>query len=426
MYNDFDMISAASGGAWALLWLNARASHDDGGLDSALANDNTSALRKLDSVSFVGRIWTGWTAFWAFVFGNIGAHSSLYGVVSTKFGAPFLRDTTPDELDENVRIRKHPVPVFTTTETYRCHEYTDGRPPRDLGDVPIAERLEFFRPLREHVVEFTPYGWGNGRFWQRYENIDQGTAEGWATISGAAPDHPFARECNALRALGASFGQNIKINGKLSWLTDGGFADNIATYPLVRRSCSEIVVLDAEHDPTLEFEAYQRLQYDLKKSDDVELTVKAIDQWLLKRRHADYKIGRDFVADDPNNEIVKQPAMEGTIKSSGKVMTLIYLKLTLNPSDATFYRYRPEVQQLYKKAKATVSVRKLVGDEEVDRTCERGKDTECSFPHTPTFNTDYTAEEFRTHRLLGSDLTRLHLLPMLKQAPEGLSKEGKH
>lgn len=415
LYDTFDIISAASGGAWALLWLNARAAFDKGGLDAALGkiNQDTEALRKLDRHTFVTPVWAAWTAVWSVILRGLGAHAAYYGVVSTKFGAPFLRETGPAHLDENVTKRKHPLPIFTATATQRCIPSKTPLPKR-LSDLPIEKRLEFFRPLKKSVVEMTAYGWGNAEYWLPYDRATlDSDVEGWATISAAAPDHPHARQCDLLSGIGASYGKKVRLPKKEDlWLTDGGFADNIATYPLIRRGCSEIVVLDAEHDPTLEFEAYRRLQYDLSRSDQTEFSVPQIDDWIKTRE----KLGvskTDFIVDDPNNEIVRKPAMKGTvIRPTGKRLDIIYVKLSLDPSSLP--RYHHDVQSFYKEARAFTQ---FTPNHEGDLTqpCVRGEHTECSFPHTPTFDTNYAGKEFRAHRLLGADLARLYAVPLLQE-----------
>jgi Patatin-like phospholipase len=62
------------------------------------------------------------------------------------------------------------------------------------------------------------------------------------------------------------------------YLTDGGHAENLGLFSLVRRGCENIIVVDAEHDPNYEFEAYVKVRAALLREIGVELKVSEIEE----------------------------------------------------------------------------------------------------------------------------------------------------
>ena len=61
-------------------------------------------------------------------------------------------------------------------------------------------------------------------------------------------------------------------------LTDGGHAENLGVYSLVRRAPSAIIVVDAESDPGKQFGSYKRLRQMLLNDLNVVLSIPAIDE----------------------------------------------------------------------------------------------------------------------------------------------------
>ena len=64
------------------------------------------------------------------------------------------------------------------------------------------------------------------------------------------------------------------------YLSDGAHAENLGAFSLVRRLCKEIIVVDAEYDPSYVFEAYSLLKHNLSTQLGVSLRIKEIDDKL--------------------------------------------------------------------------------------------------------------------------------------------------
>lgn len=406
--NQIDVVSATSGGGWASLWLQARlaegASLDD--IYGQPGTDETELLRGLERVSFLDTFWTGWTGVAAPL---RAAGIAYYAAIVTKFGrAGFaFSDTSIADINKNVVTHQVPVPIITVASFPPCQSAPDAR----FGpEGPKLEyRLNELMPMSKHLLELTPQGWGS---------VEQGRAttfpyelremEFWARVASAAIDAPGYEQCKLLRALGATFGEHVPSPRTigLEWdkreeifIADGGFVDNLAVRNVVQRGCKSILISDAEHDPGLVFEAYRRLNTDLAHSGQ-KLVIKDIDEWLDKPSTTPF-----FQADRPMNKVVQHPVMEGCVtkgtdcgSADDVVSRVLYVKLSIDPTAVEAGSFNPHVRDFYDKSVAAA------------QTCAkgRGQGEDCSFPHTPTLKSDYSADEFRAYRLLAEDLVRLN------------------
>jgi hypothetical protein len=97
------------------------------------------------------------------------------------------------------------------------------------------------------------------------------------------------------------------------YLSDGGHAENLGLYPLVRRDCRNIIVIDAEHEPEprYRFEAYFKVRPVLEKEMTRTLSIAAIDEGRF----------------DPATPVVR-----GTISASSTSLKsdVFYVKLAKN------------------------------------------------------------------------------------------------
>lgn len=426
--NQIDVVSATSGGGWASLWLQARLA-EGASLDEIYGQpgtDDTELLRGLERVSFVDAFWTGWTGVTAPL---RAAGSAYYAAIVTKFGRGgfSFSDTSIADINKNVVTHQVPVPIITVASFSPCLSAPNAR----FGPKgpKLEDRLNELMPMSKHLVELTPQGWGSS---------EQGHAttfphelrqmEHWTRVASAAIDAPGYEQCKLLRALGVTFGEHVtspKTIG-LEWdkredifVADGGFVDNLAVRNVVQRGCKSILISDAEHDPGLVFEAYRRLNLDLARSGQ-KLVIKEIDAWLKQQQDAVEKAGKTpsdvpgegavlskpvFLADDPENEVVKRPVMGGCITrgagcdaTDDVVSRVLYIKLSINPTEVSAGAFKPQVKDFYDKSVAAA------------QACKegRGQGEDCSFPQTPTFKTDYSAAEFRAYRLLAEDLIHMN------------------
>jgi len=410
-----DIISAASGGSWSLLWLNARLSETpDSSVESVfgIGSDTTSGdLVTLDSSSFIDPFWKGWTAFWGLF---RAADAAYYGALFGKFNfLPLSRNA----LISNVLVKKQPVPVVVVSRIPECYGAGEGNV-YDMSGPSMKDQLTDLLPINDHLVELTPVNWGsrNTSYTQTFE-YPIGDVTNWPTISGAFIDAPGYRRCATMRLLGEKFGSHITSPETMDkawnkresiYVADGGFADNLAVRNLVDRQCKTILVVDAEHDPALEFGSYRRLRCDLNNTVHDRMVVPTIDRWLADSQACEASEQRAaFLADDAQNPIVQQPITEGCITKGADCtnlstdIKLFYLKLTLNPGqlqDLTSNGYDDVVAAYEKRHSEVCTLRSKSGD-----------DNECSFPQTPTTKSNYDADEFRAYRHLGEYMIEAYL-----------------
>jgi hypothetical protein len=124
------------------------------------------------------------------------------------------------------------------------------------------------------VIELTPAYIGNPvigfyKWLQDDKNIFRFSAG--ATISAAAVEAKLGQPI-------PNYAPHIFVDEKLH-LSDGGFSENLAALPLIRRGVKNIIIVDAEHDPHYEFGGYKILQK-LLVGMGVEFSVPEIEKFL--------------------------------------------------------------------------------------------------------------------------------------------------
>ena len=67
---------------------------------------------------------------------------------------------------------------------------------------------------------------------------------------------------------------------------DGGFAENLGAFPLIKRMCETIILVDAEYDPHWIFEGYAILKQRLFMEHGIEFSVPSIDEIVKDTRGA--------------------------------------------------------------------------------------------------------------------------------------------
>jgi hypothetical protein len=97
------------------------------------------------------------------------------------------------------------------------------------------------------------------------------------------------------------------LHGTNIYLSDGGHSENLGAYALVRRLCERIIVVDAEHDPTYEFEAYYNLKRALRRDMGVDLYVPDLERIAQDERSL-RQIRIDALVRDPAPMPPVQPA----------------------------------------------------------------------------------------------------------------------
>ncbi len=156
----------------------------------------------------------------------------------------------------------------------------------------------------------------------------------------------------------------------LVYVSDGGHADNLGAYALIRRNCRTMIIVDAEHEAALPyvFEGYRKLKERLKEEQFQLLEVEAIDTYLASRPKA-----------YPPAVMTGTVTMTNESDRDAQVISVVYIKLAMDKdADITL---PPEVL-----AYATKNQR---------------------FPQDPTTNQSFTSQQFKAYRDLGKHVGSL-------------------
>lgn len=402
---NIDIISSTSGGGWAQYWLHAQMAQGRS-IEEILGTQTGGTspdIARLDRASFMGR--GGKAAMLT------GAQSTYYALIVNKFALAVRGYRQPSILDaqRNVELGGAPVPIFVLSTFARCNgQSQDALTTYGKEGPPLNERLIELTPFSDHMVEVNPVHWGSSKlgFGSTYPFALRDLT-GWAVISSALTDAPRYKHCNLIKYAGLSIGAYVtepryttpdSLTGdKQIYVADGAFVDNLALSILIDRKCVSILVVDAEEDPNLVFEGYQRIRNELRSSGR-NLIVPSIEEWLRLQdtSHATSSLAScQFAATDRSNSIVAKPIAKGCVTRAGSTtcntgmpsdIHIQYLKLTLDPEAVATGRISPEVRDLLTRSSKNV----------------------CTFPHTPTLVTNYSEALFRAHRMLGRDLMDLH------------------
>ncbi len=203
-------------------------------------------------------------------------------------------------------------------------------------------------------------------------------------------------------------------------------------FSLVRRLCSRIIVVDAEHDPEYRFNSYFKLQAALKRELGVEFIVDKIEKTRGAARWCRYasvdsgcvegKNGSDMKAQEQGtrswerkqgSKFYEDPTsvMTGVIRGfpeiSGKEkhIQVIYIKLSLNPEKISEYP-RKAVQEYY-----ATSSRKRINPGLPPSGCLETYSYlrllvfGCVFPQEATTDQAFTKHQFDAYRKLGDFIT---------------------
>lgn len=172
-----------------------------------------------------------------------------------------------------IALGEIPLPIFNAAVSYGSARECDRKSP------------ETYAHPRTGTFEITPLRTGseylgfNSRLQNRF-SVAQAVA-----ISGAATDRPNGPLCRLQSLFGYKTGTNIPRyvstvggvpNEKSIYLADGAFAENLGLYPLIKRQCDDIVVVDAGFDPELGYPDLVRLRKALQE-DDIHVASSGLD-----------------------------------------------------------------------------------------------------------------------------------------------------
>lgn len=258
-------------------------------------------------------------------------------------------------------------------------------------------------------------------------------------MAGAALSDPYSKNCRLREAFNISLGRTLEFprNGETTeqvFVTDGGFADNLAAYPLVQRLCQTIIVVDGEHDPNMQFESMRRLDLalslegggatSLPQSACAELSgTHALDIADPKAKLGACSEKQSFSADKLSTpvfsaELGRYPCWDvgsanGLVQLSPKI---VYVKLGLDG----------EKIQCEKTSSASLAFERRycgqVGSGQ--RGCKgQGLLEDCSFPQQSTVHQCFSSEDFTAYRTLGRQYGAQAAELTLKVLPSNLNAQ---
>lgn len=372
------------------------------------------------------------------------------------------------ELEED--IRKHRLPYFIITTTSRVDE----------------NKFHTEALLSNTVFEFTPLRIGNDGY--RYIRKDNPVfAKSWkdpyqfpsdlaeiVAIAGAAPDSSQAVSGSTKRFLSSvlnyDYGMYVRnyndarhwllrnvgslipfpfylfseqytrdLYGSDIYLSDGGHQENLAAYPLIRRQCEHIIVVDGEYDWNNEFEGYFKLKQAVEREMRVSMTLdKTAFCYKSSRKNCqetdiekiqeilDHNLGfhdtrRDAELRRPGITAPffsgQHPIVSGSIRhfpfiKDGKVewneTAVTYIKLSIDES--LFENWSAMGMDQRNK------VKHLVGSQAAEyygkvktNTCETQYFYPCNFPQFSTIYQSFTEAQVEAYIDLGAAMVAKHL-----------------
>lgn len=313
---NLDIISAVSGGSYAASWYIARLG--DPMFDASMTRNSFNEEQ--------------------FIYGlePRGIVEGLSLVLATFGEMPFRFLEVGDADDQTFltkyyarRIREH----FYAPHKPQDIRLLQGKKPLLILNGTIDGNNTKEIPLQNKIFEFTPYHFGAQGIgfrpttdfssdWTRMDNI--------VTISGAALDTTASSFWTSVRTLfgftlGTKFKNQLRHPPDKFWLTDGAYSENLGAYSLIKRRCENIIVVDAEYDPSFTFTAYNLLKSALTLQ-NIQLDVDNID--LIKDMER------------PDRTVWSLPVMHGQITSIPMMwnnsvydpaISVTYLKLSMDP-----------------------------------------------------------------------------------------------
>ena len=467
--HQIDIMSGASGGSYALTWYYVNQLEPNPiNRDDLFALPAQQYLR--DNADFIAPFTIGVAAVGdaaliplnLFANGVFGWHWNTSFLATSAYELAIRksfhggRSTTFPELKALIHDKR--LPFFVIGTTARIDD----------------DRFHHAALLSKSIFEFTPLGFGSdGLGHSRPTNEFPRTVSEVVEISGAAWDASQSLSGTSQKFVGSTLNQDtgrflnntqadrsfwgklgyylspfpfyffnraytMDLYGESIYLSDGGHSENLAAFPLVRRVCENIILVDAEYDPNYTFEAYFKLKEALSRELSVSTkldhqpahfnlkgSIDSIDMAIEKERTLENADDTDWVVPITKQYFSRrQPVMSGTISTIPltlppsfkpddvvrKDLRLTYIKLALDEEEfrnvtgsakaALYAKYGEEVVTYYDSV--------LKGNCELrPRVFAWFKD--CAFPHYPTTYQNYAESQFAAYVKLGECTVLNHL-----------------
>ena len=190
------------------------------------------------------------------------------------------------------------------------------------------------------------------------------------------------------KKLGFGLGAGLRLqDGRGVFLSDGGFIDNQAVIPLLRRNCRTILALDASHDPAASMKGWEAVGKYLESTG-----------WNVTKPKFVNHNGGDSLSISAWNLPSHLYEMHGT-NSNGMETTIVVMKLGISPSELDLYP--PVVREFWQEQLAAWQDEPRCEGEQLHRRC--------TFPQQATATQNFSPKEFRAYRCLGHHLVQDYL-----------------
>jgi len=391
-----DLLTATSGGAYAASWLYTATRSRGFGLDDALQSGSKEQARvSLRAESFVDRIGSGAIGVLGAATAFIeSAHNpnqckrkspdlltlgSSYGY-QLDIAGMFHDGMKPTFLDVSSPFREPLLPELVIGVTA-----TSGH--RPTCDGPIGDHLYPAEISHEGLRSGSTELRADISTWKVMEVIASAGSAIDVTLD-SSKGFSVCRLSKHFRPLTGSATCTPDIQeSPVTYITDGGFTDNLALLPAIHRQCKVIVSFDGTHDPTFTFEDLDQRA--------MELSQLGVDLSSIKASIAGEGERGIFVADRAESAVAIQTTHTG--------FTFAYVKLSI-PSNRTD-ALPPLVTQTHAYSSADYSSQ--------NGCRSTGLKKRCRFPMEDTVRQTMHASEFMAYRDLGRWIVRSELLPAL-------------
>ena len=476
-----DVLSSVSGGAYALSWYYAnhlRHGDDDGWLTGTV--DGVPDAREVGPVAHLeDKGFVGFGEYVALLVANtLAAPWNLFanGVFGWHLNTTPARPVYEQRIRETFHEDRH-------MEFGELRELIETRARNEQRALPtfVINTTAYVDDDRNHlggrlgntVFEFTPQRYGSAAFGYRNASVPFGVARAVA-ISGAAVDSVVIAGSTQKTLLSLlnqdlnytipNFPENLRpeparvrsqprepwppsvhnalpfpfyfFSGRYQWdaegirihLADGGHAENLGAFALVRRLCRTIVIVDAEHDPEYAFNSYFKLKDALRAEFGVDLSVPALDDLRVETVG---KVAVEREAAPPPATLDGLPLRtltvdrslpagrrgmqysEGSIRAfpmpaappEGQAIWVAYIKLALTESDLANDSYPTTVTNYWRRSREG-----FTPTPEAPNKC-RESDVllaSCVFPQESTLRQNFDGSQFKAYRDLAETIVRRH------------------
>jgi hypothetical protein len=489
LLDKIDILSGTSGGAYALAWYYMQYLHNDAVTD--LFSDDSEARQSLrNHADFMTM-----PAYATSAFGNVVLLAPINFLLNGLFGTHTNTSWIGEWLYKRA-IRKTFHDGGTVTLP-RLHELlVENRTHLPYFIITTTSRIDennFHHEalLRNTVFEFTPLRVGNDGF--TYINTDHPGIKDLElarlnTIAGAAPDSSQVISGASQRVLAsvfnADYGQyifnyndtrhefrrvitklaptpfyfftesyNRDMRGSDIYLSDGGHQENLAAYPLIRRQCENIIIVDGEYDPNYEFESYFKLKHNVERELRVNMSLMPT-RYCPHNPHAAGCVDNDI---DAIEDALRSAAESGHTRGEAEQLRVNVSRCCFTsryPIIAGKIQYIPFVREETEEEKTLLAktgeviwrelklfyiklaldtqlfegwdtfsdvqknrVRKAVGEKAADYYADVRRNTcsvkyfwgKCAFPQFSTIHQSFTPQQFDAYVDLGATMVKNHL-----------------